>query len=324
MQTSRLGTTDLFISSLGFGARAAGGADWPGGLGHQDDADSIATINRALDFGINWIDTAPVYGLGHSEEVVGRAIKGRSDRPFIFTKCGVVWDAQGNPRNELKRASLRTQVEESLRRLGIEAIDLYQVHFPAPDADIEEGWQTLAELQREGKIRHLGVSNFAVSQLRRIQAIAPVTSVQAQYSLVMPGIEGDILPFAQEHGIGVLAYQPMHSGLLSGSTTHERVAQYAENDYRRTDPEFQEPRLSRNLDLVETLRAIGARHDRIPGEVAIAWTLRQPAVTGAIIGGRRPDQVEGIIGAADLRLSADELAETAATVGAPAYAGATA
>jgi aryl-alcohol dehydrogenase-like predicted oxidoreductase len=324
MQTKRLGTTDLSISPLGFGARAAGGADWPGGLGQQDDGDSIATINRALDLGINWIDTAPVYGLGHSEEVVGRAIKGRSNRPYIFTKCGVVWDAQGNPMNDLKRASLRLQVEDSLRRLGIETIDLMQIHFPVPDADIEEGWTALAELQGEGKIRHLGVSNFDVNQLRRIQAIAPVASVQAQYSLVAPGIEGDILPFAEAHGIGVLVYQPMHSGLLSGSTTRERVAKYAENDYRRTDPEFQEPRLSHNLDLVEKLRAIGQRHGRISGEVAIAWTLRQPAVTGAIIGGRRPDQVEGIAGASGLHLTLPELDEIVAAVEMPAMVGAAA
>ena len=312
MQTQRLGNTDLMISRLGYGARAAGGADWPGGLGRQDDADSIATIRRALELGINWIDTAPIYGLGHSEEVVGQAIKGVAERPYLFTKCGVLWDEKGTPSNNLMAASLRMQVEGSLRRLGTETIDLMQIHFPMPDGEIEEGWSALAAMQREGKIRHIGVSNFDVAQLRRIQAVAPVASVQAQYSLVMPGIEGDILPYAEANGIGVLAYQPMHSGLLSGSTTRERVAGYAANDYRRTDPEFMEPRLSRTLELVETLRAIGGRHGRIPGEVAIAWALRRPAVSGAIIGGRRPEQVEGIAGAADLILSAAELAEIAA------------
>jgi aryl-alcohol dehydrogenase-like predicted oxidoreductase len=297
------------ILPLGFGVRAAGGADWPGGTGAQDDVDSIAVINRALDFGINWIDTVPIYGLGHSEEVVGRAIKGRADRPYIFTKCGVVWDEAGNPRNELKAASLRQHVEASLRRLQIETIDLYQIHFPVPDEDLEEGWMALAALQREGKIRYAGVTNFGVDQVRRIAKIAPVASVQAQYSLVVRGIEHDLMDYARTGGVGRLAYAPMQSGLLTGKFTRERASQLAPNDYRRTDPEYNEPRLSHNLALVELLRVIGMRHGRAAGEVAVAWTLRDPIVTGAIIGGRRPDQIAGTIGAATFRLSDDEVAE---------------
>jgi aryl-alcohol dehydrogenase-like predicted oxidoreductase len=310
----QLGSTDLYIGPLGFGARAAGGADWPGGLGSQDDRDSIAAIRRAVELGMNWIDTAPVYGLGHSEEVVGQAIKGLFRRPYIFTKCGAIWDENRNVQNSLRAESIRREVEGSLSRLGVDAIDLYQIHFPVPDADIEAAWSTLAALQKEGKVRHIGVTNFDVAQLRRIEAIAPVASVQVQYSLVKREVEEEILPYAREHNIGVLAYQPLFSGLLTGKLTRERVASFSENDWRRTDPEFQEPQLTRNLDLVELLRSIAEKRGRTAGEVAIAWVLRDPTITGTIIGGRTPEQVEGTAGAAELRLSEGELAEIGSAI----------
>lgn len=309
MDTRRLGNTDMMITPIGFGAWAIGGGGWASGWGPQDDNESIAAIHKALDLGINWIDTAAVYGLGHSEEVVARALDGISDRPYIFTKCGLVWDERGNISNSLKRDSIRREVEASLRRLRVEVIDLYQIHWPNPDEDIEEGWSTLAELQKEGKVRYIGVSNFSVEQMQRAMRIAPISSLQPPYNLLNRSIEKEILPFCQEHNIGVIAYSPMASGLLTGKVTAEWVRNLPEDDWRKRSPEFNEPRLSRNLRLVEKLREIGSRHGKSPAEVAIAWVLRHPAVTGAIVGARRPDQVEGIIGAADFRLSQEELDE---------------
>lgn len=308
MQTKRFGKTDLFITPLGFGSWAVGGP-WQYGWGVQDDAESIAAIQRALDLGMNWIDTAAAYGLGHSEEVVSKAIKGRSEAPYIFTKCSIVWDDQGNVGRSLKRDSIRREVEDSLTRLQVETIDLYQIHWPDPDEEIEEGWTTLAALKSEGKVRYIGVSNFNVSQMKRAMSIAPIDTLQPPYSLVQPEVENEILPFCEANGIGVIVYSPMMSGLLTGKMTRERVASLPEDDWRTKNAEFQEPRLSRNLALAELLKQIGARHGRSAGEVAIAWTLRLPAVTAAIVGGRRPDQVEGIIGAAEFRLSADEITE---------------
>jgi len=309
LDTRRLGNTDMMITPIGFGAWAIGGGGWASGWGPQDDNESIAAIHKALDLGINWIDTAAVYGLGHSEEVVARALDGISDRPYIFTKCGLVWDERGNISNSLKRDSIRREVEASLRRLRVEVIDLYQIHWPNPDEDIEEGWSTLAELQKEGKVRYIGVSNFSVEQMQRAMRIAPISSLQPPYNLLNRSIEKEILPFCQEHNIGVIAYSPMASGLLTGKVTAEWVRNLPEDDWRKRSPEFNEPRLSRNLRLVEKLREIGSRHGKSPAEVAIAWVLRHPAVTGAIVGARRPDQVEGIIGAADFRLSQEELDE---------------
>lgn len=309
MQTRPLGTSDLAITVLGFGTWAIGGGGWSFGWGPQDDRESIAAIHRALDLGMNWIDTAAVYGLGHAEEIVAQALKDRSERPYIFTKCSLIWDTNGKIRNSLQAQSLRREVEQSLRRLKIDVIDLYQIHWPDPDADIEEGWETLARLQAEGKVRWIGVSNFNVTQMRRAMAIAPITSLQPPYSLLDRRIETEILDFCATNKIGVIVYSPMASGLLSGAMTHERVMHLPANDWRRNHPEFQEPRLSRNLRLVEHLRVIGQRYDCSPGEVAIAWTLRHPAVTGAIVGGRRPAQIDGIIRAATLRLSADDLNE---------------
>ena len=307
MQTRQLGKTDLLITPLGFGSWAVGGGGWQFGWGSQDDRESIAAINRALDLGINWIDTAAAYGLGHSEEIVAKALRGRTERPYIFTKCSMVWDQEGKISHSLKRDSIRREVEDSLRRLQVEAIDLYQIHWPDPDIDIEEGWNTLAELKREGKVRYIGVSNFNVKRLQRAMDIERVDSLQPPYSLIHPDVEDEILPFCERNGIGVIAYSPMMSGLLSGRMTRERVNSFPEDDWRRSNPEFQEPRLYRNLWLAELLKNIGRHHGLSAGEVAIAWTLRLSAVTGAIVGGRSPEQVDGIVGAADFRLSKDEI-----------------
>ncbi|MBN3963214.1 aldo/keto reductase [Nostoc sp. NMS8] len=307
MQTKQLGNSELHITPIGFGAWAIGGGGWAFGWGTQDDQESIEAINRALDLGVNWIDTAAIYGLGHSEEVVAKALKGRSSRPYVFTKCSMIWDEKGEIGRSLKADSVRREVEDSLRRLEIETIDLYQIHWPNPDSDIEEGWTTLAKLKDEGKVRYIGVSNFNVEQLKRIQEIAPVTSLQPPYSLVKPDVDKEILPFAKENNIGVIVYSPMQSGLLTGAITPERVANLPDDDWRKNSSEFQEPRLSRNLKLVEVLQHIGQQHDRSPGEVAIAWTLNNPAVTAAIVGGRNSKQVEGIIGAGEFRLNQQEL-----------------
>jgi aryl-alcohol dehydrogenase-like predicted oxidoreductase len=262
-----------------------------------------------FDHGINWIDTAALYGLGHSEEVVARALQGRSSRPYVFTKCERVWDSTRKIGASLKADSIRRECEGSLRRLNTDVIDLYQIHWPEPDEDIEEGWSTLVRLKEEGKVRHIGVSNFSVAQMRRAQAIAPIISLQPPYSIVTREIEGSILPFAKANDIGVIVYSPMSAGLLTGAMTHERVANFAAEDWRRNLPNFQEPLLSRNLKLVELLREIGARHGRTPGEVAIAWTLNNPAVTGAIVGVRSPKQVAGVVGALEFRLTSGEVTE---------------
>ncbi|GIV95463.1 MAG: oxidoreductase [Herpetosiphonaceae bacterium] len=309
MEQRQLGMSDLRITPIGFGAWALGGGNWSYGWGDQDDRESIAAIHRAIDLGINWIDTAPAYGLGHSETVIGKALKGLQHRPYIFTKCSMVWDAAGELSGNLKAASVRREVEDSLRRLQVDVIDLYQIHWPDPDADIEEGWETLAQLQAEGKVRYIGVSNFSVDQMNRIRKIAPITSLQPPYSLINRSIEDENLPYCREHHIGVIVYSPMQSGLLSGKMTRERAASLPENDWRSREPDFQEPLLSRHLRLVDQLRHIAERHGRSVGEVAIAWTLRDPVVTGAIVGFRSPRQVEELIGAATFRLSPEDLAE---------------
>ena len=277
--------------------------------GPQDDNNSIAAIHAALDAGINWIDTAPVYGLGHSEEVVGRALEGVRDRPYVFTKCGRRWNERREITDILKRDSIRRECENSLRRLKLDVIDLYQIHWPEPDKDVEEGWETLARLREEGKVRYIGVSNFGVRHMERARKIAPITSLQPPYSIVQPEAETAILPYALEHNIGVIVYAPMRSGLLTGAMTRERLARLPAEDWRRRSPYFQEPMLTRNLALVELLREIGGRHGRTPAEVAIAWTLRHPAVTGAIVGLRNAGQIEGVIGAAEFRLSPEEITE---------------
>ena len=309
MRTRQLGTTDLFITPLGFGSWAVGGGGWEFGWGAQDDLKSIAAINRALDRGINWIDTAAVYGLGHSEEIVGRALKDRARRPYIFTKCSMVWDEKGNISHSLKRDSIRREVEDSLRRLQVEVIDLYQIHWPNPERDIEEGWSTLSDLKREGKVRYIGVSNFNVEQLQRVMDIDRVDTLQPPYSLIHPDVEDGILPFCEKNGIGVIVYSPMMSGLLTGRMTRERIADFPDDDWRKNNPEFREPRLSRNLALAELLKGIGRNHGLSGGEIALAWTLRLSAVTGAIVGGRSATQVDGIVGAGNFRLSEIEISE---------------
>lgn len=286
-----------------------GGGGWAFAWGAQDDKDSIAAIHAALDKGVNWIDTAAVYGLGHSEEVVARALQDRSQKPYVFTKCGRVWNERREVGKSLKADSIRRELEASLRRLKADFIDLYQMHWPEPDEDLEEGWSAMAKLKEEGKVRYIGVSNFNASQMQRAQKIAPVTSLQPPYSLISPEIEESILPYAAANNIGVIVYAPMKSGLLTGAMSKERVANLPDDDFRKRALNYQEPHLSRNLALADLLRAIGQRHGRTAGEVAIAWTLRHPGVTGAIVGLRSAKQVDGVIGAAEFRLSPEELAE---------------
>lgn len=314
MEKRRLGDSDLEITPLGVGAWAIGGSGWLFAWGAQDDRDSIAAIHAALDAGINWIDTAAVYGLGHSEQIVARALdEYRGPRPYVFTKCGRVWNEERQIGKRLLADSVRAECEASLRRLQIDVIDLYQIHWPEPDEEIEEGWETLASLQREGKVRWIGVSNFNAEQMERARRIAPITSLQPPYSLIRREVEEEILPYAGSHGIGVIAYSPMGSGLLTGAMTRERIAGLPEDDWRRRAPQFQEPLLSRNLLLAEKLADIGARHSRTAGEAAIAWTLRRPEVTGAIVGIRNAAQIEGVIGAMEFRLSDEEILEIEST-----------
>jgi aryl-alcohol dehydrogenase-like predicted oxidoreductase len=300
-----LGNTGLEISRIGFGAWALGGSNYDWGWGAQDDEQSIAAIHHALDLGVNWIDTAAQYGHGHSEEVVGRAVQSYSgERPFVFTKGGQPPGPNRTTVQSLKRDSLRRELEGSLSRLG--EIDLYQIHWPIPDEEIEEGWQAVAELKDEGLVRHIGVSNFDVAQLRRAQAIAPVETLQPPYSLIDRNVEEEILPFCEREGIGVIVYSPMGSGMLTGAMTRERIASLPDDDWRKRSPGFQEPELSRRLELVERLKRVAEREGVSPGAVAVAWTLRNTAVDGAIVGFRRPDQVDPILPGAELELGDED------------------
>jgi aryl-alcohol dehydrogenase-like predicted oxidoreductase len=299
----------MFITRVGVGAWAMGGGGWQWAWGSQNDNDSIDAIHEALDRGVNWIDTAAVYGLGHSEQIVGQALRERSDRPFIFTKSERVWDENGRIGGSLKASSIRRECEASLRRLKVDVIDLYQIHWPEPDSDIEEGWTEMARLKEEGKVRYIGVSNFSAAQMERAQRIAPITSLQPKYSLIAREIEGSVLPFAAKNGIGVIVYSPMYSGLLTGSMTRQRIANLAADDWRRYDGNFKEPLLTRNLELAEQLRKIGELYGVSAGQVAIAWTLANPIVTAAIVGMRSAQQAAGVVGAADLHLTETELEE---------------
>ena len=307
LKTAQLGTTGMEITRVGFGAWAIGGGGWEFGWGPQQDDESIAAIHHAAELGINWIDTAAAYGFGHSEEVVGRALTGLDDRPYIFTKCSLLDDGTRRVRHSLSRDSILREAEASLRRLGIDAIDLYQIHWPNPEQDIEEGWSALAELKEQGLVRHIGVSNFDVGQLRRIQSIAPVESLQPPYSLVERGAQNEILPFAERGDIGVIVYSPMGSGLLTGAMTRERVQAMPADDWRKEDPRFREPQLSRHLALAARLQEVADRHAVAPGAVAVAWTLHNPAVDGAITGFRNPAQVDPIVEAAGLELTAEDI-----------------
>ena len=302
----QLGNSDLHLTPIGFGAWAIGGGNWEFAWGPQDDNESISAIRRALELGINWIDTAAIYGLGHSEEVVAKALKGTSHKPYVFTKCSMRWHDDRSIYRSLKAQSLEEELNASLRRLNIETIDLYQIHWPNPETEIEEGWSALAKFKEQGKIRFIGVSNFNVDQMKRAQKIAPITSLQPPYSMLRRAIEPEILPFAKANNIGVINYSPMLSGMLTGKMTRERVAAMPQDDWRRRAPEFNEPRLSRNLRLVELLRAIGSTHNVEPGVVAVAWTLHHPAITAAIVGGRSAQQVEGLAPALHFRLSKGE------------------
>ena len=310
MKMKTLGNSDLAITPIGFGAWAVGG-DWEFGWGAQDDAQSIAAIHRALELGVNWIDTAAIYGLGHSEEIVARALREwKGARPYVFTKCGMLWNDKGEVSYSLRADSVRRECEASLRRLKTDMIDLYQIHWTADDLnETIEGWTTLAALQKEGKVRWIGLSNASVEEMQTLQPIARITSLQPPYSLVRRDAESAQLPWCQREQVGVIVYSPMASGLLTGAMTRERIASLPKNDWRSKNDQFKEPKLSQNLKVVEWLRVVGARHGRSPGETAIAWALRHPAVTGAIVGARNAKQVDGIIGATEFRLTPQEIAE---------------
>ena len=303
MQTKQLGNTNLHLTRVGLGTWAIGGGNWKFSWGPQDDGDSIRAIHRALDLGINWIDTAPAYGLGHCEEIVGQALAERAQRPIVATKCGRCWDDQRQLFPRIKRESVLAEAEASLRRLRVDTIDLYQIHWPQPEEDIEEAWEAVSSLVSSGKVRYAGVSNFNRPQLQRIQPIAPVASLQPPYSMLVRGIEADVLPYCGANRIGVIVYSPMQKGLLTGKVTRQWVDNLASDDHRRNDPQFQEPKLSRNLALVEQLKTIAARSRKTVAQLAIAWTLRLSEVTSAIVGARRPDQVDELVGAGDWQLS---------------------
>ncbi len=313
---TKLGNSDLEISPIGLGTWAIGG-DGVFGWGPQDDAKSIAAIRRSVERGINWLDTAPIYGMGHSEKVVAQALEeiGSADRPLVFTKCGLTWDDDKNVIHNITPDSIRAEVEDSLRRLDIDVIDLYQIHWPifpqgGDDSGIEAAWETLADLKEQGKVRAIGVSNYDVGQLQRTQKIAPIASLQPPYSALMRQIEDEILPHCLDTDIGTIAYSPMHNGMLTGTMTRERVEALPEGDWRKqVNPSFREPLLTKSLEFVEVLRGVADRRGRSVAEAAIAWTLRHPAVTGAIVGARDADQVDGFIGAMDFRLDEDDLAE---------------
>ena len=308
MKTRKLGWTDLNLTTIGMGTWAIGGGDWAFGWGSQDDAESVAAICRAMETGINWIDTAPAYGLGHSEEIVGMALKKIPEKPILATKCGIAWDENRKTSRKLNGATIRQEVEDSLKRLGVDVIDLYQIHWPDPDEGIEEAWEQIANMAKEGKIRYAGVSNFNIEQVKRAQAIHPVASVQPPYSIIERGAEeSGLLEYCRENDIGVVVYSPMQKGLLTGKFSKQRVAELSENDHRRSDPNFQEPRLSANLKLVEQLAAIAKKRGRTPAQMALSWVLRLPQVTAAIVGTRRPSQIEETVLAGDEELSQEDI-----------------
>ena len=312
MQTRELGYTDLHLTTVGLGTYAIGGPQWRWGWGPQDDAESIAALRRGLDLGINWIDVAPAYGVGHGEEIVGLVIAGRRDEVIISTKCGLAWDEDKDSPDVhglLKAESVRVECEASLKRLNVDAIDLYQIHWPLDEEHLEEAWSTIADLIREGKVRYGGVSNFSVEQLRRVQAIHPVASLQPPYSMLERGVEEELLAYCAANDIGVIAYSPMQNGLLTGKYTKERIAGLPDNDWRKESPHFSEPAISATLALIEGLRPIAVRNDKTLAQLAIAWVLRRPEVTAAIVGSRRPSQIEETAIAGDWVLSAEDTAE---------------
>lgn len=305
MQTRPLGASGLELTTVGLGTWAIGGGEWMFGWGAQDEHEAVAAIHRAVDLGVNWVDTAPVYGAGRSEELVGRALAElpASRRPLVATKFGRITLSDGSIRPDITPASIRNECEASLRRLGVEAIDIYQMHWPDPDPQIETAWQTMIELQQAGKVRHIGVCNFTAAQLRRIAAIAPVASLQPPYSMLRRDIEQETLPYCAERRIGVVAYSPMGKGLLTGRFTRERAESLDASDHRSRDPNFRAPRLELHLQLVEGLAKIAADAGHSVAHLAIAWTLRRPEVTSAIVGARSPQQIAETAPAGDWRLS---------------------
>ena len=308
MEYRQLGWTDLNLSVIGLGAWAMGGGGWQYSWGPQDDKESIATIIRAMELGINWIDTAAVYGLGHSEEIVGQALKRLSKKPIIATKCSLIWNKDRVISSRLKKDSIKAEVEASLKRLQVDVIDLYQIHRPSPERDIKEAWNTLAELVKEGKIRYAGVSNFNVKQIARIHKIHPVASLQPPYNMLRREIEDELIDYCAANKMGIVVYSPMMKGLLTGKFSKERMHNLAPDDHRRNDPYFQEPELSVNLQLVEGLRSIADKHGKSISQVALAWVLRDKAITAAIVGARHPEQIEETAAAGDWRLPNRDIA----------------
>jgi aryl-alcohol dehydrogenase-like predicted oxidoreductase len=309
MKTRTLGYTGINLSAVGLGTFAMGGGRWKFAWGPQDDKESIDTILHALESGINWIDTAAVYGFGHSEEIVGKALQGLKERPFIATKCGRRWDINGNIYAKLKRDSIRKEVDDSLKRLKVDVIDLYQIHWPEPDEDIEEAWETITDFIEDGQIRYGGVSNFSLEQIKRVMNIHPIASLQPPYSILKRNIENKILPFCKKHNIGVIVYSPMHKGLLTGKFTKERVLNLPKDDHRRMDSEFLETKISSNLKLIKKLEPIAVRKNITLAQLAIAWTLRREEVTAAIVGARHPSQIEETVISSDLELKCEDIKE---------------
>lgn len=309
MKQSKLGWTELNFTVIGLGTWAAGGSGWKFSWGPTDDHDVVQTIVRACENGINWIDTAPVYGLGHSEELVGRALKKIRNKPLIATKCGRAWDDAGIPLSDLRPESIRKECEASLKRLGVEVIDLYQIHWPQPEKQIEDAWSTIADLIQEGKIRYAGVSNFNVEQMERVRKIAPVASLQPPYSMIVRHAEYDLFDYCRRHNIGIVAYSPLYKGLLTGAITRERVESFAPDDHRRGDRQFQEPLLTKNLQRVEKLRRIAEGAGITLLQLVVAWVLRRPEVTSAIVGCRKSKHVNGILAAGEVELEEDVVKE---------------
>ncbi len=308
MRTAKLGNTDLELTSIGLGTWAIGGP-WQFGWGPQDDDEAIAAILKALDLGVNWIDTAAIYGCGHSEELVGKALKQTSEKPIVATKCGLLWNEKREKVSCLKPASIHTECEDSLKRLGIDCIDLYQMHWPEPDEQIEDAWAEMDKLRKEGKVRYIGVSNYNVEQLKRIGRIAPVASLQPPYSMIRRDAEDELFAYCAENNIGIVVYSPMQRGILTGKFSQERIAALAIDDHRRRSVEYQQPQFSVNLELVEKLKPIAERNDRTLAQLAIAWVLRRKEVTAAIVGARRPAQIEETAGAGDWILSKEDIDE---------------
>jgi aryl-alcohol dehydrogenase-like predicted oxidoreductase len=308
MQTRKLGFTDLELTTVGLGTWAMGGP-WLYGWGPQDDDEAVGAVRTALEKGINWVDTAPIYGLGHSEELVGKALKQTSQKPLIATKCGLLWSGQNHRIPCLKAKSIREECHTSLKKLGVDVIDLYQMHWPQPQEDVEEGWEEMAKLAEEGKVRYIGVSNYNVEQLKRIQKIAPVASLQPPYSMLHREAEDELFGYCEENNIGVVAYSPMQRGLLTGKFSQERLAALALDDHRRKNPDFQEPQFTATLQFVDELRPIAERNGRTLAQLAISWVLRRPEVTAAIVGARRPEQIVETAPASDWDLSREDIDE---------------